>query len=106
MPQMAVEEHVQAYGEEPGAFFPQAYAATMALLNAIKNAGSTDQEAVSEALRSKFVLTPLGRISFDEKGDATGVGFSMYKVINGEFVEVYVEKIVINMPSVPLLLLY
>jgi branched-chain amino acid transport system substrate-binding protein len=106
MYQSAVEEHVQAYGEDPGPFFPQAYAATMALLNAIKNAGSTNQEAVSEALRSNFVETPLGRIRFDEKGDAIGVGFSMYKVINGEFVEVYVEKIVINLPSIQLLLLY
>jgi branched-chain amino acid transport system substrate-binding protein len=106
MYQLAVEEHVQAYGEDPGPFFPQAYAATMALLNAIKNAGSTNQEAVSEALRSNSVETPLGRIRFDEKGDAIGVGFSMYKVINGEFVEVYVKKTVINLPSVPLLLLY
>jgi hypothetical protein len=52
------------------------------------------------------VETPLGRIRFDEKGDAIGVGFSMYKGINGEFVEVYVKKIVINLPSIPLLLLY
>ncbi len=105
MYQLAVEEHVQAYGEDPGPFFPQAYAATMALLNAIKNAGSTNQEAVSEALRSNFVETPLGRIRFDEKGDAIGVGFSMYKVINGVFIEVYVEKTSNTIPSLPILLL-
>jgi branched-chain amino acid transport system substrate-binding protein len=33
------------------------------------------------------VETPLGNISFDERGDAEGVGFSMYQVQNGRYVE-------------------
>jgi branched-chain amino acid transport system substrate-binding protein len=33
------------------------------------------------------VATPLGNIRFDERGDATGVGFSMYQVKNGVYVE-------------------
>jgi branched-chain amino acid transport system substrate-binding protein len=33
------------------------------------------------------VQTPLGNISFDKKGDAIGVGFSMYQVQNGKYVE-------------------
>jgi branched-chain amino acid transport system substrate-binding protein len=33
------------------------------------------------------VATPLGNIHFDERGDATGVGFSMYQVKNGVYVE-------------------
>jgi len=103
---LAAAEHLQAYGEDPGPFFPQAYAAMMVLLNAIEKAGSTNQQAIGQKLRRDFVKTPLGRIRFDEKGDAIGVGFSMYQVINGEFVEVYVEKIFFNLPSVPLLLLY
>jgi branched-chain amino acid transport system substrate-binding protein len=83
----AVEEHRKAYGEDPGAFYPQAYAATLALLNAIEKAGSTDYDALRKALQTNDVDTPLGKIRFDAKGDATGVGFSIYQVKNGKYVE-------------------
>jgi branched-chain amino acid transport system substrate-binding protein len=83
----ANEAHKKAYGSDPGAFFLNAYAATLALLNAIEQAGSTDYDAVAKALRTKDVATPLGNIHFDERGDATGVGFSMYQVKNGVYVE-------------------
>ena len=84
----ATEAHKKAYGKDPGAFFLNAYAATLALLNGIEKAGSTDYNAVEKALRTQFVETPLGKIRFDERGDAVGVGFSMYQVQNGVFVEV------------------
>ncbi len=84
----AVKEHQEAYGADPGAFFLNAYAGVQALLNAVEKAGSTDYDAVTKALRSEWVETPLGKISFDEKGDAIGVGFSMYQVRNGAYIEV------------------
>jgi len=84
----AVEEHRKAYGDDPGAFYPQAYAATLALLNAIDKAGSTDYDALRKTLQTNDVDTPLGKIRFDAKGDATGVGFSVYQVKNGKYVEV------------------
>jgi branched-chain amino acid transport system substrate-binding protein len=87
MYQKAVEAHKAKYGEEPGAFFKEGYAATIALLNAIEKAGSTESAAIEKVLRSQFVDTTVGKISFDAKGDAIGVGFSMYKVVNGEYVE-------------------
>ncbi len=83
----AAADHKKKYGEDPGAFFLNAYAATQALLNAIQKAGSVDYDAVTKALRSEFVETPLGKISFDAKGDAIGVGFSVYQVQNGVYVE-------------------
>jgi branched-chain amino acid transport system substrate-binding protein len=83
----AVDAFRAAYGAEPGAFFQEGYAATLALLNAIQKAGSTDYDAVVNALRTEYVETPVGLIKFDEKGDAEGVGFSMFKVENGTFVE-------------------
>ena len=83
----AVEAHKAKYGEEPGAFFKEGYAATIALLNAIEKSGSTEYEAIEKVLRNEYVDTPVGSISFDEKGDAIGVGFSMYRVVNGEYVE-------------------
>jgi branched-chain amino acid transport system substrate-binding protein len=84
----ANEAHKHNYKSDPGAFFLNAYAAAQALLNAVDKAGTTDYNAVSKALKSEYVDTPLGKISFDNKGDAIGVGFSMYQVQNGVYVEV------------------
>lgn len=85
---MAVEAHKKKYGEDPGAFFLNAYAATLALLNAIEKSCSTDYNDIVKALRTEYVATPLGIIRFDERGDAIGIGFSMYQVQKGVFVEV------------------
>jgi len=76
------------YGKEPGTFFDQGYAAMQAALAAIQAAGGTDYAAVEKALRSNYVNTAVGRIKFDAKGDAEGVGFSVYQVQNGAFAEV------------------
>jgi branched-chain amino acid transport system substrate-binding protein len=84
----ANRDHKTKYGADPGAFFLNAYAATQALLNAIQKAGSTDYDAVSKALKSQYVETPLGKISFDKRGDAIGVGFAMYQVNGGVYKEV------------------
>jgi branched-chain amino acid transport system substrate-binding protein len=83
----ANEAHKKAYGADPGAFYLNAYSAAIALLNAIEQAGSTDYAAVTDALRTKDVETPLGKIRFDDRGDAIGVGFSMYQVKDGAYVE-------------------
>ena len=84
----ARELHVKKYGVAPGAFYDNAYAATVALLAAIEKAGGTDNvDAIMHALRTEYVDTPIGRIKFDDKGDAEGIGFSIYKVEGGDFVE-------------------
>lgn len=83
----AVKLHEAKYGTAPGAFFKEAYAAAQALLAAIEKAGTTDTDKVMEALRNNYVDTAIGTLKFDEKGDAEGIGFSMYQVQNGQFVE-------------------
>ena len=83
----AFAEHRKTFGADPGQFFETAYAATQALLNAVEKAGSTETEAVIKALRTEVVDTPLGKIRFDEKGDGVGIGFAMFKVIDGKFVD-------------------
>ncbi|WP_300464911.1 branched-chain amino acid ABC transporter substrate-binding protein [Desulfobacula sp.] len=75
------------YAEEPGPFFLNAYAAVQVLANAFKEAGSMGYDEVSKALKSETVQTPIGNISFDEHGDAVGLGFSVFQVKNGAFVE-------------------
>jgi branched-chain amino acid transport system substrate-binding protein len=84
----AVAAHRAAFGGDPGAFYLNAWAATQALLNAIAMAGTTDSAAVAKALHDEFVETPLGKIRFDARGDAEGVGFAMYRVQKGVYVEV------------------
>ncbi len=76
----AIAAHKKKYGKDPGAFFLNAYSAALALLNVIEKTGSTDYAEIKKALRTEFVATPLGIIRFDERGDAIGVGFSMYQV--------------------------
>ena len=83
----AINEHKKAYGTEPGAFYLNAYSAMLALVNSINKAKSTEYHAVRKALRTHFTDTPLGKIKFNDKGDAIGVGFSMYQVKNGVYVE-------------------
>jgi branched-chain amino acid transport system substrate-binding protein len=83
----AMAAHKKKYGKDPGAFFLNAYSAALALLNAIEKTGSTDYADIKKALRTEFVATPLGIIRFDERGDAIGVGFSMYQVQKGVYVE-------------------
>jgi branched-chain amino acid transport system substrate-binding protein len=83
----AVKAHKDKYGEDHGAFYINAYSATIALLNAIEKAGSTDSDAIAKALKSEWVETPIGKIKFDERGDAIGAGFSVYQVKDGVYVE-------------------
>ena len=84
----AIAAHKKKYGSDPGAFFLNGYAAANALFNAIEKSCSTDYDDIVNALRTEYVATPLGIIRFDERGDAIGVGFSMYQVQNGVYIEV------------------
>jgi branched-chain amino acid transport system substrate-binding protein len=83
----AIAEHKKAYGTEPGAFYLNAYSAMLAIVNAMSRAKSTEYKAVHKALRTYAAETPLGKIKFNNKGDAIGVGFSMYQVRKGTYVE-------------------
>ncbi len=83
----AVDAHKTAYSSDPGAFYENAYSAMIAMTNAIEKAGSTDIAALKKVLQTEKAETPIGSISFDEKGDAIGVGFSVYQVQDGVFVE-------------------
>lgn len=84
----AIDAHKKTFNVDPGAFYENAYTAALALLNAVDQAGSTEFEAIKKALQTSDVDTPLGTIRFDEKGDAVGVGFTMYQVKDGKYVEV------------------
>ena len=83
----AKDDYVAKFGKEPGTFFDQGYAAMQTILNAIKESGGTDSAGLEKALRGSYVDTAVGKIKFDAKGDAEGVGFSVFQVQDGKFVE-------------------
>ncbi len=83
----AEKAHKEKYKSDPGAFYINAYSAMLAVVNAIEKAGSTDYEALSKALKTEWVETPIGKIRFDDRGDAIGAGFSVYQVQKGKYVE-------------------
>ena len=83
----AIKMHEEKYGEAPGSFYLNAYAASIALFEAIGKAGNIEGEAIIRALKSNKFDTPIGMIGFDERGDVTGTGFSVYKVQNGQYVQ-------------------
>lgn len=83
----AHEGHLKMFKSEPGSFYYNAYAATLALLNAVQKAGSTDTDKIIQVLHTQSVDTPLGSIHFNQNGDATGMSLSIYKVEGGKFVE-------------------
>lgn len=85
---ISVEAHKATFNADPGAFYENAYSAVLAMLNAIDKADSTDLAALKKVLQTEKVDTPVGNIYFNEKGDAIGVGFSVYQVQDGNFVEI------------------
>ena len=85
--QKAVEDHKKAFNSDPGAFYQNAYSAALVLVHAIKKTGTVNLDTLKKALQTEKVDTPVGTLSFDKKGDAIGVGFSVYQVKQGQFVE-------------------
>ncbi|MCP4751841.1 MAG: branched-chain amino acid ABC transporter substrate-binding protein [Proteobacteria bacterium] len=75
-------------GQRPGNYGLQAHAGITAVFNAIEKSGSTKAKDIGKILRSESVSTTLGNISFDEKGDVVGSGFTIYRIDHGRFVNV------------------
>jgi branched-chain amino acid transport system substrate-binding protein len=87
--QKARDAHLIEYGEEPGPYYYNAYSAAICLFEAIDLTNSTDFDTVRDSLISDNFYTPFGRTQFDEKGDVIGLGYSIYQVQGGAFVEVF-----------------
>ena len=86
--QEAQAAHKAMVNADAGAFFEGAYAAASAMLNAIEKSDSTELDVLRKTLQQEKIATPVGEISFNEKGDAIGVKFSMYVVENGKYIVV------------------
>jgi branched-chain amino acid transport system substrate-binding protein len=70
----------RAEGYEPEGFTLYGYAVVQVWAQAVKKAGSFDDDAVVDALRHNSFDTVLGRLGFDDKGDVTGVNSFIWYV--------------------------
>jgi branched-chain amino acid transport system substrate-binding protein len=77
----------KATGYDPEGYTLYTYAAIQAFVDAAKKAGSTDPEAVAEALREGSYDTVLGSIAFNEKGDVKEPKYVMYVWKEGQYSE-------------------
>jgi branched-chain amino acid transport system substrate-binding protein len=80
-----VVEEFKAKGQTTEGYVLYTYAAIQAYVDAVKAAGSTDYDAVTEALNSGEFPTVLGNLSFDDKGDVTLPGYVWYKWSKGKY---------------------
>ncbi len=78
----------EAQGYDPEGYTLYTYAAIQAWAQAAEQAGSTDLDAVVEALHGAEFETVLGTISFDDKGDVQGSNYVVYEWDNGEYNEI------------------
>ncbi|MDR2023460.1 MAG: ABC transporter substrate-binding protein [Hungatella sp.] len=81
-----VDKFTQAYGSAPSALTSQAYDSVGILLTAIKEAGTTDSEAVRDKLNEITYKGVTGDTKFDEQGDVDKQ-FNKVTIKDGKFVK-------------------
>ncbi|OZI60923.1 branched-chain amino acid ABC transporter substrate-binding protein [Bordetella genomosp. 11] len=74
---------VQAFKDKQrnasGAFQLTAYTATMAIVDGIKGAGSTDPAKVAAWLHKSSIESPIGTVSWNSQGDLNSFAFKVYE---------------------------
>jgi branched-chain amino acid transport system substrate-binding protein len=70
----------EAKGEDPsGPFVMPSYAAVQIIADSVAATGSTDPEAIAQAMRETSYDTPIGKVAFDDKGDLKEFNFVIYE---------------------------
>ena len=80
----------EEYGHAPDLFATEGYTAALVAIEAIKEADTDDPQAVRDAIAASELDTPMGTISFDEKGDPNYGTFLVEILGGGE------EKVVVG----------
>lgn len=78
-----ITNYTAKFGEKPNAFAALGYDAAKVLIEAIKAAGTTDEQAVIEAMKNIAVDCVTGNITFDENRNPVKAAF-MITIENGE----------------------
>jgi len=77
---------IKAGGVDPDGWALFSYAAGEAYVQAVKQAGSTDPDAVQRALRAGNFSTVIGaNVQFDAKGDRKNPAMAIYRWQNGQY---------------------
>lgn len=79
-----VQAYKNKYNEAPTSFSALGYDATNIMMNAIEIAGSTDRQAIIDAIKNTTYEGVTGNITFDENGDPIK-GVSILKIENGQY---------------------
>lgn len=74
----------EAYNEDPSAFSALSYDAAYMLKAAMEKAGSTDKQAVVDALKTLEYDGVTGHLTFDEKNNPVKA-VTVLKIVNGEY---------------------
>lgn len=75
-----IEAYTGKFGEDIGVFTLQGYAAVQVIKAGVERAGGSDMAALADAIRQVEVDSAVGAISFDDRGDVIGAGFSVFQV--------------------------
>ncbi len=81
-----IEKYRAKYGEL-GPYSIYAYDATNILLAAIKSAGATDGNTITDKLHSMETSGAIGKIKFDSKGDVISSPYVVWITRDGKFIE-------------------
>lgn len=82
--QSFLSAYKNAYNETPNSFAALGYDAAMTVMDAIKNADSTDHQKIIDALKDINVNGVTGSFTFDENGNPKGKEISIIQVNGGE----------------------
>ena len=86
----------EKYGDDMSVHAVWGYESICVIADALERAGSTDSEAIVEALRnteiSDHVLAQSGSIKFDEKGENVNAAGVLVQIQNGKHVVVYPKE--------------
>ena len=79
-----LKAYKEAYNEEPSAFSALSYDAAYIVKAAIEKAGTTEKQAVVDALKSLDYSGVTGHLTFDEKNNPVKA-VTVLKIVNGEY---------------------
>ena len=79
-----LKAYKEAYNEEPSAFSALSYDAAYMVKAAIEKAGTTEKQAVVDALKSLDYSGVTGHLTFDEKNNPVKA-VTVLKIVNGEY---------------------
>ncbi len=80
------QRYLKRYGKKTGPYSVYSYVTANILFESIEKAGTVDSLEVAKTMRAMAHDTVIGPVSFDEKGDVTRSIYTIWTVVDREFV--------------------